>query len=137
MKIVEEGLANYDEFRSHMEKDIQGIIEAMAKRTIYDGWCHLRLGEVKRLKGLLQWIQDYQKYSDEPYITKLNIEAIETAIDQSNSRKSNNDSVEVKALVPDKFVNDKYWDTFSKAMKAYLGEIIGTNGIPIVYIIRY
>ena len=65
----------------------------------------------------------------------MNIEAIETAIDRSNLRKSNKDSVEVKALVLDKFVNDKDWDTLSKAMKAYLGAIIGTDGIPIVYVI--
>ena len=37
MKIVKEGFTNYDDFRSHMEKDIQGMIEAMAKRTISDG----------------------------------------------------------------------------------------------------
>ena len=87
MKIVEEGLANYDDFRSHTEKDIQGMIEAMEKRTIADGRCHLRLGEFKRLKLLLHWIQDYQRYSDEPDITKLNIEAIETAINRCNLRK--------------------------------------------------
>ena len=84
----------------------------------------------------MHWIKDYQRCSDEPDITKLNIEAIETAIDRSNLQKSNKDSVEVKALVLDKFVNDKDWDTLSKAMKAYLGAMIGIEGIPIVYVIR-
>ena len=41
MKIVEEGLANYDDCRSHIEKDIQGMIEAMAKKIISVGRCHL------------------------------------------------------------------------------------------------
>ena len=107
----------------------------MAKRTIADGLCHPRLGEVKRIKGILNWIQDYQRFYDDPDIKKLNIEATETDIDRSNLWKSNKDSVEVRALFTEKFVNDKYWDTFLKAMKAYLCSIIGTDGIPIVYVI--
>ena len=56
----------------------------MAKRTIADGLCHPRLGEVKRIKGILNWIQDYQRFYDDPDIKKLNIEATETDIDRSN-----------------------------------------------------
>ena len=83
----------------------------------------------------MHWIQDYQRCSDETDTTKLNIEDIETAIDWSNSRKSNKDSVEVKALVTETFLNNKYWDTFLKTMKEYLGAIIDTDGIPTVYVI--
>ena len=57
------------------------MIYALVKRTISDGRCHLRLGDVKKLKGVLHWIQYYQRCSDEPDIIKLNIEAIKAAID--------------------------------------------------------
>lgn len=134
-RIMEEGLETYEDFRTLTEDDIQSMVTTMSKRTIADGRVVIKVGESRKLKALMHWIQDFYRCSDEPSFDVLNQDALRTAADRAKARQNakQNDS---SALMPDKFTTDKQWDSFYKATKVYLSTLLGVNGVPLVYIIR-
>ena len=56
--IMEAGLADYEDFRYLVAKDISGMADEFSKRTVVAGRIIFGLGRTKKLTGVMHWIQD-------------------------------------------------------------------------------
>lgn len=57
-RIMEAGLAEYEDFRYLVEKDIRDMAEEFGKRTQPNGRIIFGLGRIKKLTGVMHWVQD-------------------------------------------------------------------------------
>lgn len=97
-----------------------------------EGWSSR--SEAHKLKALMHWIQDFYCCLDEPTFNKLTQDALHTEADRAKAHQNikHNDSL---ALMPKKFISDKQWVIFYKAIKVYLSTILGVNSVPLIHII--
>ena len=65
-RIMEAGLADYEDFRYLVEKDIRDMADEFGKRTQQNGRIIFGLGRTKKLTGVMHWIQDCHRTSDVP-----------------------------------------------------------------------
>jgi hypothetical protein len=137
-RLIEAGLADYEDFRYLVEKDIRDMAEEFSKRTLAQGRITFGLGRTKRLTGLMHWIQDCFRANDDPDSVTFDEEALAEAQSRSLVRKSDIDLVDTnsKAADPGKFKDERKWPEWSKAFTNYLSVIPGVNGIPLSYVVR-
>src|SRR5687768_3998551 len=55
--INDDGLENFQDFWSLTKRDIVNMAESFGKRTVADVRMHFGTGQIKRLQGLMHWIQ--------------------------------------------------------------------------------
>jgi hypothetical protein len=65
-RITEAGLAGYEAFRHLTEMDIGDMAEEFSKKTVALGRINFGIGRIKRLIGLMHWIQDCFRSDDDP-----------------------------------------------------------------------
>ena len=136
--ILAAGLAEYEDFRYLVEKDIRDMAEEFGKRTVANGRIVFGLGRTKKLTGVMHWIQDCFRADDTPTHTDFNNEALFEALSLAQIRKSDVDLVvtNTKAADPGKFKDERKWPEWEKAFTNYLSVIPGVSGIPLAYIVR-
>jgi hypothetical protein len=108
-RIIEAGLGEFEDFRHLNDKDIRDMAEEFAKRSIPNGRIIFGLGRTKKLVGVMHWIQDCHRTSDEPDIENFNDEALDEAQSRALVRKSTIDLVDTntKAADPGKFKDER------------------------------
>jgi hypothetical protein len=138
LRLMEAGLAEYEDFRYLVEKDIRDMAEEFSKRTAANGRMTFGLGRTKKLTGLMHWIQDCFRTNDEPDHTMFNEQALDEAQSRAHIRKSDLDLVDTNSKVadPGKFKDERKWPEWSMAFVNYLSVIPGINGIPLAYVVR-
>lgn len=136
--LMQAGLADYEDFRHLVEKDIRDMAEEFAKRTVANGRMTFGLGRTKKLIGLIHWIQDCFRTNDAPDHTAFDEQALAEAQSRAHVRKSDIDLVDTnaKAADPGKFKDERKWHEWELAFGNYLSVIPGVNGIPLSYVIR-
>jgi hypothetical protein len=137
-RIMEAGLANYEDFRYLVEKDIRDMAEEFGKRTQPNGRIIFGLGRIKKLTGVMHWIQDCHRTNDVPDHNNFDEEALTEAQSRALVRKSDIDLVDTntKAADPGKFKDERKWPEWEKAFVNYLSVIPGVNGVPLSYVVR-
>ena len=105
LRIVEAGLTDYEDFRYLVDKDIRDMAEEFAKRSAAQGRITFGLGRIKKLTGLMHWVQDCFRTDDDPNEMIFNEEALAEAQSRALIRKSDIDLVDTntKAADPGKF----------------------------------
>jgi hypothetical protein len=76
LRIIEAGLIDYEDVRYLVDKDIRDMAEEFAKRSIAQGRITFGLGHIKKLTGLMHWMQDCFHTSDDPNDMIVNEEAL-------------------------------------------------------------
>jgi hypothetical protein len=72
VQLMEAGLANYEDFRYLVKKDImRDMAEEFSKRMAANGHMTFGLGRTKKLTGPIHWIQDRFHCNDTPDHTVL------------------------------------------------------------------
>lgn len=137
-RIIEAGLADYEDFRYLNDKDIRDMAEEFSKRTNANGRINFGLGRIKKLTGVMYWIQDCHRTSDVPDHNNFNDQALADAQSRALIRKSDVDLVDTntKAADPGKFKDERKWPEWEKAFVNYLSVIPGVNGVPLSYVVR-
>ena len=137
-RIMEAGLADYEDFRYLVDKDIRDMAEEFGKRSQLNGRIIFGLGRTKKLTGVMHWIQDCHRTSDVPDHNNFNEQALAEAQSRALVRKSDIDLVDTntKAADPGKFKDERKWPEWEKAFVNYLSVIPGVNGVPLSYIVR-
>jgi hypothetical protein len=97
--IMESGIGNFEDFRYLVEKDIRDMAEEFAKRTIAGGRIVFGLGRIKRLTGVMHWIQDCFRASDAPHHANFNDEALYQALSLAQIRKSDIELVTTNSVL--------------------------------------
>jgi hypothetical protein len=138
MRLMEAGLANYEDFRYLVKNDIRDMAEEFSKRTVANGRMTFGLGCTKKLTGLMHWIQDCFRCNDYPDHTDFDEDALAEAQSCAQIRKSDLELVNTntKAANPGKFKDERKWPKCSKAFVNLLSVIPGVSGIPLAYIIH-
>lgn len=138
LRLMEAGMADYEDFRHLVEKDIREMAEEFSKRTAANGRMTFGLGRTKKLTGLMHWIQDCFRTDDVPDHTLFDDVALAEAQSRAHIRKSDLDLVDTnaKAADPGKFKDERKWHEWEQAFANYLSVIPGVNGIPLSYVIR-
>ena len=136
--IREAGLADYEDFRYLVEKDITGMADEFSKRTVAAGRIIFGLGRTKKLTGVMHWFQDCNRTSDFPDHNNFDLNALAEAQGRALVRKSDMDLVDTntKAAKPGQFKDERKWPEWEKAFINYLSVIPGVNGIPLSYVVR-
>ncbi len=136
--IIIAGLAQFEDFRYLVEKDIRDMAEEFGKRTQAAGKIVFGLGRLKKLVGVMHWVQDCFRTSDVPSHENFNEGALYEALSMAQVRKSDVDLVTTnsKAADPGKFKDERKWPEWEKAFINYLSVIPGVSGIPLSYVVR-
>ena len=131
------GLADYEDFRYLVEKDIRDMAEEFSKRTQPNGRIIFGLGCIKKLTGVMHWIQDCHRTNEVPDHNNFDEEVLADAQSRALVRKSAIDLVDTntKAADPGKFKDERKWPEWEKAFVNYLSVIPGVNGVPLSYIV--
>jgi hypothetical protein len=137
-RIIESGLADYEDFRYLVDKDIRDMADEFGKRSVQNGRIIFGLGRTKKLTGVMHWIQDCYRANDIPDHNNFNEQALAEAQSRALIRKSDVDLVDTntKAADPKKFKDERKWPEWEKAFANYLSVIPGVNGVPLSYVVR-
>jgi hypothetical protein len=102
---MEAGLANYEDFRYLVEKDIRDMAEEFSKHTAANRRMTFGLGCTKKLTGLMHWIQDCFRCNDDPDHTIFDEDALAEEQSRAQIRKSDLELADtnIKAADPGKF----------------------------------
>ena len=137
-KLLEEGFGSFDEVKTMSEEDFHQSLETLSKRPTAVTRVIVPIGLSRKLKSLILWIQDYFRCGLRPQINELSDEALDEALERAQDRKVERSQLETitKTLVPEKFQYDKNWDKWHKSLRTYLAALPGSNGVPLIYVIR-
>ena len=122
--------------------DIKTLSNSFATRTAADGRLLFGLKRTKYLKGLAHFIQDFFRVSKIPSINGLSsttfCDALDVALQRSVIRDTmiRNSKVAAEAANPGKLDSENNWKKWEERFHNYLNVQLGTNGIPLSYIIR-
>lgn len=138
LHLMEAGLANYEDFHYLIEKNIRDMAEEFSKWTVAQGCITFCLRCIKRLTGLMHWVQDCFHTNDDSDHMAFNKEVLTEAQSHAPVCKSDTDLVDVNTKVadPGKFKDEHKWPKWSKAFHNYLSVIPGISRIPLVYVIH-
>ena len=112
MYLIEAGLAEYEDFCYLINKDILwDMAEEFSKWMVVQGCITFGLGHIKRLTGLIHWVQDCFHANDDPNHVTFNKEALAKAQSCALVCKSDIDLVNMntKAADPGKFKDERKW----------------------------
>jgi hypothetical protein len=84
--IMEAGLAQFEDFRYLVEKDIRDMADEVGKRTQANGRIVFGLGRTKKLIGVMHWVQDCYRASDIPNHEHFDEEALFEALSMAQIR---------------------------------------------------
>jgi hypothetical protein len=79
MQLMEAGLANFEDFRYLVKKDMRDIAEEFSKHMAANGHMTFGLGCTKKLTGLMHWIQDCFCCNNDPHHTAFDEDALAEA----------------------------------------------------------
>jgi uncharacterized membrane protein YgcG len=136
--LMEVGLVDYDDFQFLNEKDIRDMAEEFAKRTVANGRMTFGVGRLKKLIGVMHWIQDHYRVGAVPDHNEFSEEELAQALVRAQIRKSDLDLVDTntKAADPGKFKDERKWPEWQKSFVNYLSVIPGVFGVPLAYVVR-
>ena len=119
------------------------LAKGFSDRTVAAGNISFGLRWNNLLKVTIHWDQDFRRIGQKPSLIGFSNAAesraaIEAAINMSSIRKIilGESTILSKAANPGKIKRQKYWITWSRALKNYLSTILGQDGVPLIYVIR-
>ena len=136
--IMEAGINHFDDFRYLAEKDISDMASEFSKRTQAQGRIVFGLGRIKKLTGVMHWVQDCYRAGDIPAHENFNVGILFKALSRAQISESDIDlvSTNAKAVDPGKFKDERKWPEWEKSFVNYLSVIPGVNGIPLSCVVR-
>ena len=72
--IHNDGFATFEDFLVLKEKDLDSMAKSFAKRTQANGRIIFETARTKKLKGLLNWVQDCLRCKDTPVADEFNLQ---------------------------------------------------------------
>lgn len=136
--IMQAGIAQFEDFRYLVEKDIRDMADEFGKRTQAAGKIVFGLGRTKKMVGVMHWVQDCFRASDIPNHEHFDEDVLFEALSLAQIRKSDVELVttNTKAVDPGKFKDERKWPEWEKAFVNYLSVVPGVSGIPLSYVVR-
>ena len=140
-RIIEDSLDAYNDIKMLSEKDVTAMAEDYQRRPAAE---RIVFGarRTKFLKALTHWIHDFYRVSEIPRVDNLNqsefrdqlLRALARAEIRSNIKSGASTAAE--AATPGPLESEKEWKQWEERFTNYAQAQLGSNGVPLSYIIR-
>ena len=140
--IMEDAFESYRDIADLTSDDIINLAKSFAKRTPMAQRIVFGTKRTKRLKALRHWVRDFYRVSEEPNIVDMDEEefrnALNTAAERAQIRQALRDKSDslLKEASPGLLKDETKWVSWEPAFRNYLSLIVGSFGVPLVYVIR-
>ncbi len=138
--IITDSFSAYNDIKMLNEKDITSMALDWAGRTNANGRIHFGLRRTKLLKALVNWVQDFYRISAVPTIANINkeefISQLHRAIHRAEIRNTMKDASANDESSPGMLESERQWKQWEEKFVNHLRCQLGSNGIPLSYIIR-
>lgn len=142
--IIDDSLGSYQDILMLSEKDITAMAEEWHRRSANGRPRRIIFGirRTKLLKGITHWVADFYRVSDIPHVDNLNEDAFKSqilrALARNEVRRQMRDDTKTAAdaASPGPLESEKKWKQWEEKFVNYTHCHLGTNGIPLSYIIR-
>ena len=140
--LIEDAFESFDDFKSLTEKDISTMSSDFSSRTVANGKITFGTRRSKQLKALVHWVHDFYRVSGNPTIVGLSTGVFRLQLDRALARAEIRKSMILQsktsatAATPGPLENEKQWKPWEEKFCNYARSHIGSNGIPLSYVIR-
>jgi hypothetical protein len=140
--LIEDAFESFDDFKSLTEKDISTMSTDFGNRTVANGKITFGTRRTKQLKAFVHWVQDFYRVSGNPTIVGLSASTFRSQLDRSLARAEIRKSMilqsktSASAASPGPLETEKQWKHWEEKFCNYARSHIGSNGIPLSYVIR-
>jgi hypothetical protein len=138
-RLTAEWLEDFDVMYALTEAEIDAQVRDYGKKPVANQRISFTPVQIRKLKGLVHWFQDYRRINDDPDLNDLDDEAINQALTRARIRKDEIDKSEetAKACHPGKFPSkESKWSEWRKSLVKYIECYYGVDGVPLSYLIR-
>jgi hypothetical protein len=120
------------------ERDLKDIAKEFRSRTAAAGRIIIPRVRVQRTFGMIHWVQDAYRCDQDPVPADFNDLEIATANRRAVIREALLEQSETvaKSAQPKKLKGEKDWYEWYDSLKNYLSLLMGTNGVPLNYVVR-
>ena len=142
--LIDDSLGSFDDIRMLSEKDITSMAEEWSRRSSTGNPRKIIFGtkRIKLLKALTHWVQDFFRVSTVPHINDLTepmfISQLQRALTRAEIRSNIKDQTKTAAdaATPGPLKSEREWKQWEEKFTNYARSHLGTNGIPLSYVIR-
>ena len=138
--IITDSFGAYGDIKMLNEKDISSMSVDWASRTQQNGRIHFGIRRTKLLKALVHWVQDFYRISSIPSIEHMNkdkfLSELHRAIHRAEIRHNMKDASTNDESSPGMLENERQWKQWEEKFVNHLRCQIGSNGVPLSYVIR-
>ena len=140
--VYEDAFETFEYIRNLTEKDISDMASNFSSRTQANGRFNFGTSRTKLLKSFTHWVQDFYRVSDHPSIMGLSEKSfkieLDRALTRANIRKMLKDKTKTsaEATSPGPLENEKQWKSWEEKFTNYTKAHMGSNGVPLKYVIR-
>ena len=139
--LVADCFDSFDNLKMLSEKDVHQMATEFSWRTATRRMI-FGTNRTKFLKAIVHWVQDFYRVSETPTIVGLNEMSFKNELKRSLSRISirktlaDSASITSKAADPGPLKSEKQWKEWEEKFINYLRCQVGSDGVPLNYIIR-
>ena len=129
---------SYDTVAKKSMTHLENEFKTYANLTVANGKIPLNPGIKNRIKAFVQWTRDEIRLGRNParlaYVTGDEARLLERM--REHDRYVSESSTLASDAKPATFTNDDNWEEFDRKFQGYLRLIPGSNGVPLLYVIR-
>jgi hypothetical protein len=135
--LVEEVFPDLRTISMYTERNLKDIVKEFCSRTMAAGRITIPRVRMQRTLGLICWVQDAYRCNQEPVPADFNDVEIDTNrhAEIRNALLEQSETV-AKSAQPKKLKGKMDWYEWYDSLENYLSLLMGTNGVPLNYVIR-
>ena len=139
--IFNDSIGSFNDIKMMTPKDITAMQRDFGNRATI-ARINFGVRRTKKLTAMLHFVHDFYRVSENPTIVGLNNATFSTALETTLSRADvrqaliDQSDTSSKQASPGPLVNKRKWKEWETKFENYLSTIIGSNGVPLSYVIR-
>jgi hypothetical protein len=140
--VFDDAFESFEYIKNLTDKDISTMSTSFSSRTQANGRINFGTSRTKLLKAFTHWVQDFFRVSEIPSIIGLSEMTFKAQLDRAlaraNIRKMMKDKTKTsaEAASPGPLENEKQWKHWEEKFINYAKAHMGSNGVPLSYVIR-
>jgi hypothetical protein len=140
-RIIQDSLESYNDIKMLSEKDVTAMAEDYQRRIAAE---RIVFGarRNKLTKALTHWIHDFYRVSETPTVDNMNQQEFRDQLLRALARAEirnnikNGSSTAAEAATPGPLESEKEWKQWEERFTNYAQTQLGSNGVPLSYVIR-
>ena len=139
--IFNDSIGSFDDIKMMTAKDVTAMQKDFGSRQTA-ARINFGVRRTKKLTSMLHFVHDFHRVSESPTIVGLTDVTFSAAIDTALTRADVRHTLTVqsdtsaKNASPGPLINERKWKEWETKFENYLSTMIGSNGVPLSYIIR-